>query len=175
MEVPGCHCHPRHNPGRLGRDRFLLADGFELRFSLPASLLIISFCPFPLTDKSARGWGVGEKNQGDKFCSVSAACTISLPAYTTGLDLRGEYSLVAWPVVSAKGTTQPRSQKLGKAPRCPLQRAQSLPARSLLQICPPHQRHQFLEDPGVVFGGICHAPRPACTSSGFAVLTCEVA
>lgn len=57
------------NHGRLGWDRFLLADSFELCSSLPVSLLIISFCFFPMTDESARG----EKNQRDKFCSVGAA------------------------------------------------------------------------------------------------------
>ena len=109
----GCDCHPRHNHGRLGWDRFLLADGFELCFSLPASPLIMSFCFFPMTDESARG----KKNQRDKFCSVSAAeppltRTSLLQIYTRGLELRGEYSLIVRPVVCTKGTNQSSLQKV---------------------------------------------------------------
>lgn len=109
----GCDCHPRHNHGSLGWDRFLLADGFELCFSLPASPLIISFCFFPMTDESVRG----EKNQRNKFCPVSAAepplaCTSLLQIYTRGLELRGEYSSVVWPVVCTKGTKQSSLQKV---------------------------------------------------------------
>lgn len=107
LEVLGCDCHPRHNHGRLGWDRFLLAGGFELCFSLPASPLIISFCFFPMTAESARG----EKNQRDKFRPVSAAeppltHTSLLQIYTRGPELRGEYSLVVRPVVCMKSTNR---------------------------------------------------------------------
>lgn len=113
LEVLGCDCHPRHNHGRLSWDRFLLADGFELCFCLPASPLIISFCFFPMTDESARG----KKNQRDKFCSVSAAqppltSTSLFQIYTRGPEPRGEYSLVVQPVVCTKGTNQSSSQKV---------------------------------------------------------------
>lgn len=58
-----------------------------------------------MTDESARGG----KNQRDKFCSVGAAelplahsCLLQI--YTTGPDLRGEYSFVGQPVVCTKYT-----------------------------------------------------------------------
>lgn len=151
----GCDCHPRHNHGRLGWDRFLLADGFELCFSLPASPLIISFCFFPMTDESARG----EKNQRDKFCSVSAAepplaHTSLLRIYTRGPELGGQYSLVVQPVVCTKGTNQCPLQKVWQSSGSSLRitaklfcslTATELPSSSSSSC--GHQQHRFLEDP----------------------------
>lgn len=116
LEVLGCDCHPRHNHGRLGWDRFLLADSFELCSSLPVSLLVISFCFFPMTDESARG----EKNQRDKFCSVGAAKpppahTSLLQIYTTGPELREEHSLVGRPVVCTKCKPQSSLEKVWRS------------------------------------------------------------
>lgn len=137
MEVPGCHCHPRHNYGSLARDQFLLADGFELCFSLPASPLIIRFCSFPLTDESAGG----ERNRGDKFCSVSTAepprAHTALPHLTPqGWNREGNIAWQHGRCLAHRAQTGLTDRSSGKVLPCAPQRTAKLSCSLLPQNCP---------------------------------------
>lgn len=143
--MPGCDCHPRHNHGRLGRDCFLLADGFELCFSLPASLLIISFCFFPVTDESTRA----RKTRGTN----SARLVLLSLWWLTPPYSRFTPEGPNWNCILVSCT------RSGKAPWhslwitaklfCSLTAAELalLLLLVFLQV-PKAQKHQFLEDPG---------------------------